>query len=346
MITRHSLNLKDPKKQTALLVQDYEQPEAKPSLWTELEVVLLQGAFRCALQQRKLKREQFPQFITLEDLPGSYAITIKEDPAPNGPPPLTQEAQAKRIALKPFACKLLVVNGIPKGPVLLSDNSVYVGEWKEGKRYGMGICYMSTGSVMEGYWSNGLLMQGRTIFPNGNAYEGQYFRMRRRGKGRFEDFKSQYSYDGEWFDDLKHGFGVEKCKDGSIYVGEFYCAMRQGRGTLRKPIGEVYIGDFRNNLIHGKGKYTWTPENHYAGNWLEGKGVLVLEKKEYTGDFVEGKKHGYGELVWEGNLYEGEFQRDMRHGIGWISEGDKPRRQCRFEQNREVPLAEEEPRAA
>ena len=342
MKKRHALNLKDQKK-TALLVKGFEQPEAKPYSWTALEIVLLQGAFRCYLQQRKLRREQFPQFLALEELPDSIVATIKEDPAPNGLPPLTQEAQAKRIALKPFACKLLVENGILKDPVLLSDNSVYVGEWKKGKRYGMGVCYMSNGDVMEGYWSSGLLTQGRTIFPNGDAYEGQYVHMRRQGKGRFEDFKSEYSYEGEWFDGLKQGLGVEKCIDGSIYKGQFHCNMRQGSGTLHMPIGEVYIGEFSNNLIHGKGKYTWTSESHYSGNWLEGKGVLVLEKKEYTGDFVEGKKHGYGVLVWEGNMYEGEFQRDMKHGKGLISEGEKPKRQCRFEQNREVSLADEEP---
>lgn len=301
----------------------------------------LQETSRGHLQQRKPKQSQLITLETLEELHDSDTVTIKEDPAPNGPPPLTQEVQAKRVALKPFAYKLLAVNVASKGPVLLSDDSVYEGEWKEGKRYGKGVCYMSDGGVMEGYWSNGLHVLGRAILPNGDAYEGQYYHMRRKGKGRFEDFKSEYSYEGEWLDDLKHGSGVEKCLDGSIYEGEFHCNLRQGNGTLRMPIGEVYIGEFSNNLIHGKGKYTWSPESHYAGNWLEGKGVLVLEKKEYTGDFVEGKKHGYGVLVWEGNMYEGEFQRDMRHGKGWISEGDRPRRECRFEQNREVPLIDE-----
>jgi len=121
--------------------------------------------------------------------------------------------------------------------------------------------------------------------------------MRKEGKGRFKDFRSEVYYEGDWKKDVKHGFGTERFIDGSIYEGQYSRNTRNGRGTLRLPIGEVYVGDLKDNLMHGKGKYTWTSETHYTGDWLAGTGALETEGKEYVGDFVQGLKQGLGVLI-------------------------------------------------
>ena len=36
----------------------------------------------------------------------------------------------------------------------------------------------------------------------------------------------------------------------------------------------------------------------------------------YTGDFVNGKKHGKGKLEFNDNFYEGDFVEGMFHGEG------------------------------
>jgi len=321
-----------------------EEPKVEPDKWTALDVALLQDSIRSYLQ-RKLQRGPLSQLITLEELAEPDGVTIKQDPAASGLPSLTPEAQTKRTALQPFTYTLKVVSGFPKAPVLLSDDSVYVGQWKDGKRYGKGICYLSNGGLMEGYWSNGLHMRGRMIFPNGDVYEGEYFHMRKQGKGRFEDFKSEVSYEGEWLNELKHGFGVEKMNDGSTYEGYFEDDMKNGQGTFRWPAGEVYTGGFKDNKIHGRGKYVWNAEKWYDGEWFEGsmhgKGTLVQDKKEYTGDFVKDKKQGAGLMKWDENVYDGEFQNNKMHGVGWLSQKGKPRKKYQFDQNKRGALLED-----
>lgn len=51
---------------------------------------------------------------------------------------------------------------------------------------------------------------------------------------------------------------------------------------------------------------------------------------KYTGNWRDGKKHGYGSLVYSnGSKYEGEWRDGERHGRGvyWVEEGKKLRKQ-------------------
>ena len=41
------------------------------------------------------------------------------------------------------------------GPVkIIDEKAIYIGEWKNGKRYGKGKQYWDTGSFYEGYWQD------------------------------------------------------------------------------------------------------------------------------------------------------------------------------------------------
>lgn len=53
------------------------------------------------------------------------------------------------------------------------------------------------------------------------------------------------TYDGEWQNGLRHGFGTHWMMNGDIYRGEFSSGMKQGRGQLtRKKDGVKITGTF------------------------------------------------------------------------------------------------------
>ena len=51
------------------------------------------------------------------------------------------------------------------------------------------------------------------------------------GKGQYKNFKHEYSYEGTWIDNLKHGKGIEKTRS-SKYEGEWKNDKKNGDGTL------------------------------------------------------------------------------------------------------------------
>ena len=318
-------------------------PTATPQLDTEqqtlAEILSLQSTVR-AYTTRKQQREKLSQLIELEELAEAEAVEPRRPVSLDQIPPLTPEAVIKRSRLPPFSFDLNIVFGEAKGPVLMTDESVYIGQWKNGRRYGKGLCYLSNGALMEGYWSWGLHQKGRTIFPNGDMYEGQYVHGMKEGKGRFEDAAGELSYEGEWRMDLKHGYGVETMTDGSIYSGHFEQDMKSGSGLFKWPAGEVYTGEFKDNKIHGKGKYVWNEGKWYDGDWFEGSmhgnGRLLTDGKDYEGEFVKDKKHGKGVLRWSGNEYEGDFENNRMHGVGWLTQSGKPKKQFAFENNKRM----------
>ncbi|KAK4846286.1 hypothetical protein QYF36_015431 [Acer negundo] len=86
--------------------------------------------------------------------------------------------------------------------------------------------------------------------------------------------------------------------------------------------GDIYVGNFKGVLPHGKGKYTWSDETFYEGDWEEGKmigkGHIVWPSgAKYEGDFSGGYLHGFGTFTGpDGSIYRGTWRINIRHGIG------------------------------
>ena len=106
------------------------------------------------------------------------------------------------------------------------------------------------------------------------------------------------------------------------YVGEWKDGKLHGHGILTYTSGEQardkYVGQFENDTFHGKGTFTYVERKN--------SGDMIIK---YTGDFVEGKRHGNAKS-WgaDGTIHEGEWKNDMRNGKGtfsrpgkWIFEG-------------------------
>lgn len=109
-------------------------------------------------------------------------------------------------------------------------------------------------------------------------------------------------YQGEVEGGLKHGIGVlqfeiEGCDGVIVYRGNFYQNQKHGHGVQEWPDGRNYCGQFLNDNFHGEGTMTWPNghryEGHYANGKKEGQGVLSTpEGSKFIGEFHDGKRHG------------------------------------------------------
>jgi hypothetical protein len=117
--------------------------------------------------------------------------------------------------------------------------------------------------------------------------------------------------------------GVLRNVDNDVYIGGVNNGVPHGIGCLSKANGDVYDGEWKNGYIHGKSKMICTNGLSYCGEWkndlYDGKGTLITENGNatYTGDFVNGKFHGYGSINHnDGTKYVGQWEDSKFHGNG------------------------------
>ena len=97
-------------------------------------------------------------------------------------------------------------------------------------------------------------------------------------------------YEGNFKDELKHGYGKLYWSGGNIYQGNWKDDVKYGYGKYTWAHGDVYEGNWKDDVKHGYGKYTWADGDVYEGN------------------YKEGEQHGYGKMTWaSGNIYEGNW---------------------------------------
>jgi hypothetical protein len=111
--------------------------------------------------------------------------------------------------------------------------------------------------------------------------------------------EENWTYEGEWSEGKKQGYGVLYYVSGVRYEGDFNDGKKHGKGKLYYSQGDYYEGDFVNDKKTGKGLYIWANGD------------------KYSGDFIEDKTSGYGEFSWaDGDIYCGNFLNDTREGRG------------------------------
>eukprot|EP01038_Epipyxis_sp_PR26KG_P009605 gene9605-12934_t len=131
-----------------------------------------------------------------------------------------------------------LLDGIPSGPdgkCKYVDGSEYVGEWKSGRRNGVGLL----------------------IFSNLDEYDGKWVGDKRCGYGRLISKVDCYNYEGNWMNNVAHGEGRLVLKDESEYCGKFVNGKREGYGKHMYDDGTIiYEGLWtndrpaKNNLIN------------------------------------------------------------------------------------------------
>lgn len=197
------------------------------------------------------------------------------------------------------------------------------------QKHGFGILINMNGEKYEGFWRGGLFTGwGKYINKEGDIYIG-YFE-----KNVIKGYIEKYSlngnlYIGEYKNGMKNGKGHEETQE-YTYDGEFINDEKHGSGKLiYKHTKDCYEGEFNKNLITGYGFYIWSNKDTYKGSFLdgkmEGKGIYSWpDGGEYNGEYKDNIKEGYGIFKWaNGKIYEGMFKKGKPNGKGKIISGDK-----------------------
>ncbi|MBC8397352.1 MAG: hypothetical protein H8E16_09685 [Flavobacteriales bacterium] len=236
------------------------------------------------------------------------------------------------------------VNEAEKINKVYSDGSKYVGEWKDGKRHGIGVFTKSTKhnnlapgelfviSIYDGEWKDdcrfgeGLFTEEYMAGDNHHSYleryTGKWNLDKYHGKGKLTDSKGNI-YDGYWELGVKDGGGVMTYTNGNTYDGEWKDDKKHGQGTMTwKNAQEQYKGEYKDDIIHGHGAYTYANGNTYEGEMkdgeMHGQGKYSVDGYGvFVGDFVKGGIAGKGVFNYtNGEKYDGEWKDAKRHGKG------------------------------
>ena len=128
-----------------------------------------------------------------------------------------------------------------KGNIIVKtyNNGKYEGEFKNGKKEGIGIYYFNNGGRYEGEWKNDVQEgKGKDYFDNGDRYEGDFKNGLSEGKGIYY-YNNGNKYIGDWKNGQKNGNGINYY-NGGTYKGEWKDGKRQRKG--------IYYSNFFINL--------------------------------------------------------------------------------------------------
>jgi hypothetical protein len=183
-----------------------------------------------------------------------------------------------------------------------SEISTYTGQMVENLKWGIGLEEFTSGFKYYGEYEKdqpngiGLLIISDSQYYKGTFKDGQF-----HGKGEFHNENDYYI--GEWFKDMKHGYGEELCQK-SLYKGWFNTGSKYGKGKL------FVLGESIENLVQ---------------EWQEDCVEIIKKIKEfadfiYSGEFKNDLFHGEGKI----KMQRGEFVRKVR-GVfeeGKLVDGD------------------------
>lgn len=116
--------------------------------------------------------------------------------------------------------------------------------------------------------------------------------------------------------------GPYKFPDGETYQGQFQDGNREGFGIQIWPDGSYYQGYWLKDKFSGYGRFIHKEGDYYEGEWKEGmangEGKLVhIDGSEYEGKWIMDEKSGKGKQVWaDGSSYEGNFMNNSINGFG------------------------------
>lgn len=129
------------------------------------------------------------------------------------------------------------------------------------------------------------------------------------------------SYEGEFKNGKKDGFGTFKWSNGASFTGKWKEDNRV-EGIDNMYGGFHYEGQYKNNLREGRGKFTWTDGSFYEGEWIKdnmnGRGIKKWpDGSRYEGEWKNGLHNGKGKYFWaNGETYDGDWKDNMMNGSG------------------------------
>ncbi|XP_048863020.1 MORN repeat-containing protein 4 isoform X1 [Brienomyrus brachyistius] len=104
---------------------------------------------------------------------------------------------------------------LTRGSFTYSSGEEYHGDWKEGRRHGLGQLKFSDGTCYTGQFENGLFNGcGVLAFPDGSRYEGDFVQGKFQGVGVFSRFDGM-KFEGEFKGGRVEGYGLLTFPDGA-----------------------------------------------------------------------------------------------------------------------------------
>ena len=165
------------------------------------------------------------------------------------------------------------------------------------------------------------------MFKSGSIYVGNFKKDRPHGKGTFFNAVTGETYIGDWFQGLKHGYGVmtSHARSDFHYSGYWMNGEPHGYGLLKEG-GTSYEGKFNSGKRHGTGRETLADGTeyigHYRNNTFDGMGCEVFPSGgRFEGQFKRNTRHGLGKMIWpDGASWQGVWTEGVAHGQGTLEE--------------------------
>ncbi|RNF26003.1 uncharacterized protein Tco025E_01752 [Trypanosoma conorhini] len=172
---------------------------------------------------------------------------------------------------------------------------------------------------------------GQALFPNGDAYTGEYEDNQRHGTGLYWWATQGVIYIGHWYRSVRHGYGRIVYPDGSRYLGGWSRDRKHGNGRYVYADGSSYDGAWEHNKKHGYGVYRFTDGSSFHGSFVDNEFVagewrLASGVTRYIGNFSKDVPVGAGVFLHrlgpnshdafqqEGMYIKGEWHPGVLHG--------------------------------
>lgn len=137
------------------------------------------------------------------------------------------------------------------GVLMLKDSIVYSGQWKDGKRDGLGQTTDSLGRTVTSMWRADTLVRGVRTDSMG-VYIGEFSNnLVEEGHGIYFGNDGSF-YNGNWKDGLYSGFGCSLSAAGKVRTGEWKAGKFRGE-RLTYTSERIYGIDI-SRYQHGKGR--------------------------------------------------------------------------------------------
>jgi hypothetical protein len=203
------------------------------------------------------------------------------------------------------------------GTYVYNDGSRYIGEFKDGKCEGFGVCYFASGKTWVGeFHAHSVSGQGAWYYKDGKVEPG-YF------DANSDFIKAADAKKGCLSGDCSNGYGTKYWDEGTKYVGDFKAGLCEGTGTCYFNDGSMYVGGWANHKFNGLGTRYYKDGTIETGNFRDGN---FLGKDLVNGCISGNCENGFGIFRWSsGDTYSGEFKDSQLTGYGnyFYSNGDK-----------------------
>lgn len=131
--------------------------------------------------------------------------------------------------------------------------------------------------AIEGNWLNEMENVLSITYERGETYRGQVKKGLKWGTGVYH-WSDGSNYEGQWFNDSEHGFGVKEYANGDRYQGEWREGLFHGNGIYKWQDGTTFEGGWQDHLEHGYGVKVHRDGFVQKGFWI--KGELVFHKDQ------------------------------------------------------------------